>query len=205
MSADASAETDPTMLAIREILHDSPPAAVEAAYNSAKAEPRVVKVTKAQEQVRANAANSFQDASVGTSTAKSRRFKLPQLQFQPSRKLIALTVFLAVLVLRPHWVFLSMVLTLFVIMGAFVFLGADKVWRTVVRSLHFFAGRSPERAQRLVKGLDEFALRWDGFLDRFPDGIVDGLYLPDFQSLMDAQDQHDAVVDARLSRLQAEG
>ena len=42
-------------------------------------------------------------------------------------------------------------------------------------------------------------------LDRFPDGMVDGLYLPDFQSIQVTDEQHDAVVDARLSRLHAEG
>jgi len=42
---------------------------------------------------------------------------------------------------------------------------------------------------------------WDGILDRFPEGTVDGLYLPDFGELAAADDRHTEAMDRRLSGL----
>jgi hypothetical protein len=53
--------------------------------------------------------------------------------------------------------------------------------------------------------LDAFAMRWDGLLDYLPEGRVDALYLPDFQSLQVSEKQHQEVVGNRLSRMQASG
>ena len=57
-----------------------------------------------------------------------------------------------------------------------------------------FVGRSPQRANRFARRVDKVAVLWDGVLDRFPEGMVDGLYLPDFQSILAAEERHDAVV-----------
>ena len=86
-------------------------------------------------------------------------------------------------------------------LGAIVLFGADRTWRAVMRVFKFFVRHSPEKAHRFAKRMDRVALRWDGFLDRFPEGSV----VPDFQSIQDAEKQHDVAVDARLSRMQAEG
>ena len=99
----------------------------------------------------------------------------------------------------------TFLLTLFVFLGAIVLFGADRTWRAVMRVFKFFVRQSPEKAHRFVKRMDRVALGWDGFLDRFPEGSVDGLYLPDFQSIQDAGKQQNVAVDARLLRMQAEG
>lgn len=205
MSANVTAQADPTMAAIREILHESAPVAEEPKHKSVKVEAKPIKTTRAQEVVRLNATKSFKEIAPAKAKEKAAGRKPFKLSFQPSRKLIALMAVLAFVVFRPHWVFLCLIVALFLALGAFVLCGSDRVWGTLIRGLRHFSVRSPEKAQRLVKRMDEFALRWDGILDKLPDGLVDGLYLPDFQSLMELEDQHDAVVDARLSRLQAEG
>lgn len=205
MSANVTADADPTMTAIREILHDSAPVADGPDPKAAKVQTKKIKVPKAQEEVRVNAAKSFKSASEAKPLENRSLFQAAKSSFQSNRKLIGLMAILALVFFRPHWVFLSVVLVLFLTLGAFVLLGADRVWGGAMRGLKYLGQRSPEKVQQWVKRLDKFALRWDAILDRFPEGAVDGLYLPDFQSLMEAEDQHDAVIDARLSRLQAEG
>jgi len=48
---------------------------------------------------------------------------------------------------------------------------------------------------------DHLSVAWDGILDRFPEGTVDGLYLPDFGELAAADDRHTEAMDRRLSGL----
>jgi hypothetical protein len=127
------------------------------------------------------------------------------LPFQAKRKHLVWAGFALAIVLRPHWFLLTVILTVILFLGAFAVFGPSKTWGAIMWTFNIFAGRSPERAKRFAKRMDRAAMRWDGFLDRFPEGIVDGLYLPDFQSIQAAEEQHDAVVDARLSRMHAEG
>ena len=121
------------------------------------------------------------------------------------RKYVIWASLALIAVIRPHWLLIPFLLTLFVFLGAIVLFGTDRTWRAVMRVFKFFVRQSPEKAHRFAKRMDRVALRWDGFLDRFPEGMVDGLYLPDFQSIQDAEKQPDVAVDARLSRMQAEG
>ena len=44
-------------------------------------------------------------------------------------------------------------------------------------------------------------MKWDAVLDRFPEGTVDGLYLPDFGEMAAAEARHDAALDRRFDRL----
>lgn len=44
-------------------------------------------------------------------------------------------------------------------------------------------------------------MKWDAVLDRFPEGTVDGLYLPDFGEMAEAEARHDAALDRRFDRL----
>lgn len=124
--------------------------------------------------------------------------------YRPTPKHIALAVFALVLVFRPHWVLLSVALTLFVTIGAFVCFGADRVWGMLMIAFQRFSQRRPEQAVRLSSKMDAFALRWDALLDRFPEGSVDGLYLPDFQTLSTRDDAHAEAMDARLAQMRSE-
>ena len=114
--------------------------------------------------------------------------------FRPSRRQIFWTVFALIVLLRPAWIVLTLVLGAFVTLG----FGADRVWSGAVSLLKWYMLRAPVRGARLTARIDRFACRWDNLLDRFPDGWVDGLYLPDLQSLLDADDRHDAVMATRL-------
>ena len=77
-----------------------------------------------------------------------------------------------------------------VLLGSFAIFGADKAWSGIIKAFRAYAARSPEHAQRLAVHLDVFAMRWDALLDRMPEGSVNGLYLPDFQSIQVAADLH---------------
>lgn len=126
-------------------------------------------------------------------------------QFRPRSVHVVMLAVLLLLVLRPQWVVLGVFLSAFLTLGAFACLGTDRVWGFVGNRFKSFARRHPERASRIGSKLDSVALRWDAFLDRFPDGSVDGPYLPDFQAQNCREEAHDAAVDARLARMQAEG
>jgi hypothetical protein len=43
--------------------------------------------------------------------------------------------------------------------------------------------------------------RWDRFLDRFPQGSVDSLYMPDFQAISHDEARDEARLKQRLERL----
>jgi hypothetical protein len=42
-------------------------------------------------------------------------------------------------------------------------------------------------------------------LDRFPEGTVDSLYLPDISELASAEARHDAAMERRLSGMSGKG
>lgn len=134
------------------------------------------------------------------------QIKLPtKLPFQPTRRHAMWAAVGLLALLRPHWFVLTFFLSAFIAVGVFALFGADKTWGGMMRIFSRYVARSPEQGRRMAVRMDGIALRWDGFLDRFPEGTVDGLYLPDFQSLQEAEERHEAVVDERLSRMQAEG
>ena len=61
-----------------------------------------------------------------------------------------------------------------------------------------FAEHSTDNARRFTRRINRLATQWGGFRDRLYEGMVGSLYLPDFQLTQAAQEQHEAVVDARL-------
>ncbi|UOA28346.1 hypothetical protein [Pseudosulfitobacter sp. DSM 107133] len=122
--------------------------------------------------------------------------------FRPSRRQIIWAAIALVVVLRPAWVVLALVLGLFLVLGVFLAFGPDRLWAGTVALLKWYIARAPERGARLAAWIDGFAYRWDSLLDLFPDGWVDALYLPDLQSVLEADDRHDAVMATRLQRLQ---
>ena len=65
----------------------------------------------------------------------------------------------------------------------------------------WYARRHPSRSVELHRKLDNFAMKFDAFLDRFPEGTVDGLYLPDLGDLAEADQRHDEALDRRFETL----
>ena len=125
------------------------------------------------------------------------------ISYRPSRKLIAWGVVAALVVLFPHVFVIGAIVMVCIIGGSFAVFGSDAVWGRAMRGFSRFASYAPDRAARVAARLDAFALRWDSFLDRFPDGSVDGLYLPDLQAQAKANDHHDAIMSERLARMQS--
>ncbi len=95
-------------------------------------------------------------------------------------------------------IFFSVVL---VITLAFLMIGAERIWKGVILAIREIEGRNPGKAHRMRKKIQAFGARWNGILDRFPDGWMDDRYMPDLQAL-EAQDlDHATIVAERLRRL----
>ncbi|WP_299288741.1 hypothetical protein [uncultured Tateyamaria sp.] len=125
--------------------------------------------------------------------------------FRPTSRHLAIVSTLLLIVLRPHWFVIAAVLILTLVVGAFLLIGSDRIWRGVVARLAKIGVNDPDRAAHLRARLDRFACRWDAILDMFPDGMVDSLYMPDLQAVEDAEALHAAAVAARMSRMAQEG
>jgi hypothetical protein len=222
MSDNVSIDPDPTLSAIRSILdapasfnaapnlQDQTQKAVAASLHAETA--RKVKDQKAamvldeeKIQPQKKIASPSDSELIKAKPNKQSLFGKLRLQFQPRRKHVVWAGFACAIVLRPNWFLLTFMLPIIVFLGAFAVFGANKSWGCIMWIFSVFAGRSPQRANRFARRMDKVAVLWDGILDRFPEGMVDGLYLPDFQSILAAEERHDAVVDARLSRMHAEG
>ncbi|KIN73898.1 hypothetical protein [Sulfitobacter guttiformis] len=121
--------------------------------------------------------------------------------YRPTAAHIALAGFALLVLLRP-WLILGLMLVLvFITVGVFLIAGYDGFWHGVVKANRWYASRRPARAAVLHARLDRFAMRWDAVLDRFPEGTVDGFYLPDFGDLATADARHDEALKRRLASL----
>ena len=121
--------------------------------------------------------------------------------FRPTTRHLALASLALLVALRPNWFVVTGVLAVALIVGAFMFLGSDRIWRIVLAHVARVDGRNPARAALLRTRLDRFACRWDAILDFFPDGMVDGLYMPDLQAMQDGEEAHTEAMAARLERM----
>ena len=130
------------------------------------------------------------------------RKKASLLAYRPTRNHIIWAVLALFLLFRPGLVIGVLVLILLAIFVVFMVLGYDCFWHSVMRFGHWYARRRPSKAAELHAKLDQFAQKWDAFLDRFPEGTVDGLYLPDFGELERAEAAHDAALTRRLQELE---
>jgi hypothetical protein len=124
--------------------------------------------------------------------------------FQPTTRHLAIVSTLLLVIVRPHWFVIGIVLALALVIGTFLALGAERIWRAVQAHLRRVEARDPARAVVLRDRLDRFACRWDAILDLFPDGMVDELYMPDLQAMEDADKAHNEAVAARLNRMTQE-
>jgi hypothetical protein len=186
---------DGAMLAIRSVLHDQKPD---------------VHATGAA----AGRVDIHEHAKLAETTTDRPRKRGSVEQSRPKNKLIErilghkhalkgviLVGTLLILYTRP-WLIIGMIfLTICSCVGLFVALGYDRFWRRAVALGRWYAKRKPARAVELHRKLDAFAMKWDAILDRFPEGSVDGLYLPDFGEIAQADTRHAEAMDRRLSRM----
>jgi len=125
----------------------------------------------------------------------------PVRAFRPTTRHLALASLALLIALRPHWFVISGVAVIAIVVGAFLIIGSDRIWRMVLAYLNRTEVRNPARAARLRVRLDRFAWRWDGILDWFPDGMADALYMPDFQGMQNADAAHTDAMSKRLTRM----
>ncbi len=118
--------------------------------------------------------------------------------YRPTPKHMIIAALALLVFFRPWLVVGIVLLSLLIFVGVFLILGYDGFWQRGMAVARWYAGRNPERAAEMHIRLDRFAMKWDAVLDRFPDGTVDGLYLPDFQEIAAAEERHEAALDRRL-------
>lgn len=123
------------------------------------------------------------------------------LGYRPTPRHLIWVSFALLIVLRPWLVVGLTVLALFSMTVIFLILGYDGFWQRSMGLARWYARRRPSRAAEMHRKLDAFAMKWDAILDRFPEGSVDGLYLPDFGDLAAAESRHDAALDRRFANL----
>ncbi|WP_156874841.1 hypothetical protein [Sulfitobacter alexandrii] len=144
-------------------------------------------------------------ADAPASRGRVGRLKAAVTGYRPTPRHIVIGACALIVVLRPWLVLGLALLGLFVMTGVFLILGYDGFWRRAMGLARWYARRHPSRAVELHRKLDSFAMKWDAILDRFPEGTVDGLYLPDFGDLAEADSRHDAAMDRRLSEMRERG
>ena len=114
-------------------------------------------------------------------------------------------IFVAVLLLVTlwsPWLIVGFAASIvFVALGLTLVLGTDGFWYRVMRLSQRYAKKNPRGAVRLRRRFNAVATRWDRVLDKFPEGKVDGLYLPDFEQMAAADNQREHTIDQRFSDL----
>ena len=128
-------------------------------------------------------------------------FKARLLSYRPSKAHLIIGAAALLILFRPGLVIGLLFLSLFIMVGIFLVVGYDGFWRGIFAGLRWYADKRPHRAEAMHERLDNFAVKWDSFLDRFPEGSVDGLYLPDLAALEVAEQKHDEALDRRFDGL----
>ncbi len=172
---------------------DGPGSGASAAASRSKPPRKNVVKSKTRAQ-KSNAAPGF------LARAKARVFG-----YRPTAKHIVLLCIALLILFRPLLVLGALFLITFVVIGIFLILGYDGFWLRTMGLARWYARRNPDRAADLHGKLDRFAMKWDAVLDRFPEGSVDGLYLPDFGDQAEAEALHDAALDRRFDSLRKKG
>ena len=156
-----------------------------------------------------NAADEAEDAAQTSHlrTALKRvsvKSTLKKKSLRLKRKHLVFALLGILFLVRPLWM-LTAIAVLLCVAALYVYLaGAEKVWRGVMLALHNLAETDPIRATMLRARLDRFATQWDAFLDRFPDGMVDALYMPDFQVLSQDEAARERVLTQRIEQLKTQ-
>lgn len=213
---------DESMAAIRAMLEDDAPAAVVAPTPRAQAAaqavtaPQAAPVEAPAEKARSSRRTLPPIAAAPEATVASKKSARPSRVagllnrltspvlvrvkgYRPTPKHMIFAALGLLVFFRPWLVVGIVLLSLMVFTGIFLILGYDGFWKRGMAIARWYAQRSPDRAAEMHGRLDRFAMKWDAVLDKFPDGTVDGLYLPDFQELAAAEDRHAAALDRRLN------
>jgi hypothetical protein len=218
-----SDELDPNSLAaIRDLLAgeeqldpgpDAAPGAVKAALAQAAAAPKpkrsLLSPLLPQKQIdqtphqQAAPVKSAQ-ISITDDTGLMAQLKETVVGYRPTPKHIVLACLALLVYFRPWLVVGVLFLSAFVVTGVFLILGYDGFWHRAMGLARWYAGKHPSRSAEMNQKIDRFAERFDAFLDRFPDGTVDGLYLPDLGELDAAEARHDEALDKRFENLREE-
>ncbi|AXI45119.1 hypothetical protein C1J03_03145 [Sulfitobacter sp. SK012] len=141
----------------------------------------------------------------GRFASKIEALKAKVTGYRPTPRHILLGCLLVLIVMRPWLVVGFVLLIVFVFTVIFLILGYDGFWHRSMALGRWYAKRRPKRTAELHGRMDLFAVRWDAFLDRFPEGTVDGLYLPDFGALAQADARHEEALERRLDGLRNDG
>ena len=129
------------------------------------------------------------------------RLKSRVTGYRPKPKHLVFAALALLVLLRPWLVVGLVLLTIFLFVCVFLILGYDGFWRRAMGIGRWYARRRPSRAAELHRKLDKFAMKWDAILDRFPEGSVDGLYLPDFGDIATADKRHDEALERRFANM----
>lgn len=135
-------------------------------------------------------------------TKKSESAAEP-VRFLEKRHIVALAAIVLV-AFRPGLVAAAVFLWFFLVVGMFLIFGADRIWRAMSWAVKSYRARNSEGADKLLDWLDGVAVRWDAVLDRFPDGMVDSLYMPDFANLENHEEVYDDMLNDRLDRMHSQ-
>lgn len=160
------------------------------------------------DQVAGTVAVQAEDAAVDSAAPQSKRTQsMPQFgavlgKFK--RRHLTLAVIAGALLMWPGLVLGAVALWILGTVAAFLTLGGERIWSAVSTIAAFYASMRPAKAAGLYAWLDSVAYRWDGVLDRFPDGSVDSLYMPDFQHMEDTKRLNKAILKERLARLDSQ-
>ena len=167
------ATEDQTMSAIRAALiqEDDP---------APKRKPKKTRAVSEAKIAQSRTLRALRATSGGTGIIGSvaRRLRV----FRPNTRHVLLAVTALMLVLRPQWVLIGIFAVIALGLGAFIFVGSDRIWRGVFARLAALDARDPTRAAQVRGRLDRVACCWDAILDRFPERWVNGLYMPDLQA-----------------------
>jgi hypothetical protein len=129
--------------------------------------------------------------------------KVADIRVTPKR--VALVALVALILFWPWLMVGILFFCAFIVTAIFLTLGYDGFWRRAMGLGRWYARRRPAHAAVIHEKLDTFAMRWDAVLDRFPEGTVDGLYLPDFGEMAIADSRHDAAMERRLNAMRENG
>ncbi len=125
----------------------------------------------------------LEDASIDTSDTNDEPSALKKNSTRILREFVrgaGIAVLVLVAVTAPFFLMAVVGLWLLASVSAFLVFGAERVWIWVAKTASKLAFRFPRQGAGLFLWLDSVAYRWDLVLDRFPEGTVDGLYMPDF-------------------------
>ena len=217
--ADQSAEAadlDPNALdAIRSLIETQneteQPAVAEATVRQAQeitaahpapppAAPKPAAPVEVQQTIQKTAV-SAPPAKQGRIAQAKAKLKAKVFGYRPTSKHIMLGALTLLVLFRP-WLVVGLVLmSIFTFVCVLLILGYDGFWQRSMAVARWYAKRRPSRATEIHRKLDSFAVKWDAVLDRFPEGTVDALYLPDFGDLAVADKRHEEAMDRRLATL----